>query len=62
MKAASAFFAAELDEVEIATAEWVDWFNHRHLYEYCGDIPPAELETAYYAQNNLTPLAKVSHQ
>jgi putative transposase len=36
-----------VDEVEIATAEWVDWFNHRRLYEYCGDIPPAELETAY---------------
>lgn len=39
-----------VDEVEIATAEWVDWFNHRRLYEYCGDIPPAELEAAYYAQ------------
>ncbi len=35
---------------EIATAEWVDWFNHRRLYEYCGDIPPADLEAAYYAQ------------
>ncbi|MGI4894261.1 MAG: IS3 family transposase [Janthinobacterium lividum] len=40
-----------LDAVEITTAEWVDWFNHRRLYEYCGDIPPADLETAYYAQN-----------
>ena len=40
-----------VDDVEIATAEWVDWFNHRRLYEYCGDIPPAELETAYYAQH-----------
>ena len=39
-----------LDALEIATAEWVDWFNHRRLYEYCGDVPPAELETAYYAQ------------
>jgi putative transposase len=38
------------EEVELATAEWVDWFNHRRLYEYCGDIPPVELETAYYAQ------------
>jgi putative transposase len=44
-----------LDEVEYATAEWVDWFNHRRLYQYCGDIPPAELEAAYYAQTNLTP-------
>jgi putative transposase len=40
-----------VDDVEIATAEWVDWFNHRRLYEYCGDIPPAELEAAYYAQH-----------
>jgi putative transposase len=39
-----------IDEVELATAEWVDWFNHRRLYEYCGDIPPVDLEAAYYAQ------------
>ena len=26
-------------------------FNHRRLYEACGDIPPAELEAAYYSQN-----------
>lgn len=50
------------DEVEFATAEWADWFNHRRLYEYCGDIPPAELEAAYYAQTSLTPPAEVSHQ
>jgi putative transposase len=40
-----------IEDVEVATAQWVDWFNHRRLYEYCGDIPPAELEAAYYAQN-----------
>jgi putative transposase len=40
-----------VDDVEITTAEWVDWFDHRRLYEYCGDIPPAELEAAYYAQH-----------
>jgi transposase-like protein len=39
-----------IDQVEVATAEWVDWFNHRRLYEYCGDIPPAEMEAAHYAQ------------
>ena len=38
-----------LDAVEFATAEWVDWFNHRRLYEYCGDIPPVEAERLYYA-------------
>jgi transposase InsO family protein len=39
------------EQVELATLEYVDWFNHRRLYEACGDIPPAELETAYYRQN-----------
>ena len=40
-----------IEEVELATAEWVHWFNLRRLYEYCGDIPPVELETAYYDQH-----------
>jgi putative transposase len=40
-----------IEELELATAEWVDWYNHRRLYEYCGDIPPADLETAYYVQH-----------
>jgi putative transposase len=39
-----------VDEVEYATAKWVDWFNNHRLYEYCGDIPPVELENAYYAR------------
>ena len=38
-------------QVELATLRYVDWFNHRRLYETCGDIPPAELEDAYYRQN-----------
>ena len=37
-----------VEQVEIATLEYVDWFNHRRLYEACGDIPPAELEAAHY--------------
>jgi putative transposase len=39
------------EQVELATLEYVDWFNCRRLYEACGDIPPAELEAAYYRQN-----------
>jgi putative transposase len=39
------------DQVELATLDYVDWFNHRRLFETCGDIPPAELETARYRQN-----------
>ena len=37
-----------VDHVEHATAEWVDWFNTTRLFEYCGDLPPIELENAYY--------------
>jgi len=39
------------DQVELATLEYVNWYNQRRLFETCGDIPPAELETAYYRQN-----------
>jgi len=41
------------EQVEIATLEYVDWFNHRRLYEACGDIPPAELEPAYSHNSDL---------
>jgi len=37
-----------IEEVEFATLEWVDWFNHRRLLEPIGDVPPAEFEAMYY--------------
>ena len=37
-----------LDAVEIATLEWVDWFNNRRLFEAIGNIPPAEAEANHY--------------
>ncbi|GAB2836485.1 integrase core domain-containing protein [Actinocorallia aurea] len=37
-----------LSHVELATAEWVDWYNHRRLHGEIGHIPPAEYETNYY--------------
>ena len=40
-----------IEEVELATAKWVHWFNHHRLYQYCGDIPPAEMEAAHYAHH-----------
>jgi len=40
-----------LDDVEIATMEWVDWFNNRRLHTELGDIPPAEHEANHYRQN-----------
>jgi len=39
-----------LDDVEYATLERVDWFNNRRLLESIGDVPPAEFEQAYYEQ------------
>ena len=36
-----------VESVEYATLEWVDWFNNRRLLEPIGDIPPAESEQAY---------------
>ena len=39
-----------LDDVELATLEYVDWFNHRRLHSHCGDIPPVEFENDYYRQ------------
>ena len=40
----------DLEAVEFATLEWVDWFNHRRLLETNGYVPPAELEASYYCQ------------
>jgi putative transposase len=39
-----------LQAIEMATLEWVDWFNNRRLLGPIGDIPPAEAEAAYYEQ------------
>lgn len=34
-----------LADIELATAEWVDWFNNQRLHTAIGDIPPHEHET-----------------
>ncbi|WP_153116998.1 IS3 family transposase [Rhodocyclus tenuis] len=36
------------ESVELATLEWVSWFNHHRLLEPIGYIPPAEAEALYY--------------
>jgi putative transposase len=36
--------------VELATLEWVAWFNHHRLLEPIGYIPPAEAEANYWRQ------------
>jgi putative transposase len=39
-----------LEQVELATAEWVDWWNHTRLHSAIGDVPPAEFEALYHHQ------------
>lgn len=38
------------EALELATLEWVAWFNHHRLLEPIGYIPPAEAEANYYRQ------------
>jgi putative transposase len=43
-----------VDDVMLATLEWVDWYNTERLHSACGYIPPKEYEETYYArQQNL---------
>ena len=36
------------EDLELATLEWVDWFNHRRLYGVLGYVPPAEYEASWH--------------
>lgn len=38
--------------VELATLEWVAWYNHQRLLGTIGYIPPAEAEKNFYQQQN----------
>jgi putative transposase len=37
-----------IEQVELATARWVDFWNTRRLHSARGDVPPAEFEAAYH--------------
>lgn len=39
-----------LEAVELATLDWVNWFNHKRLLGPIGYKPPAEAEADYYRQ------------
>ena len=43
----------KMQDLEIATLGWVDWFNNRRLLGPIGNIPPAEAEENFYAQRNV---------
>lgn len=38
-------------QVELATLEWVDWYNHRRLHSACDRLPPIEFEQTRQRQN-----------
>ena len=40
-----------VDDLELATLDWVDWFNTTRLHSSIGDVPPIEYEPDYYRQN-----------
>lgn len=39
------------EQLELATARWVEWYNNRRLHSSIGDVPPAEFEATYYANS-----------
>ena len=43
-----------VDQVELATAAWVAWWNAERLHSACGDIPPVEFEAAYHSRLQAT--------
>jgi putative transposase len=45
-----------VEQVELATARWVAWWNAQRLHGACGDVPPAESEAAYRERQE-TPIA-----
>ncbi|MEU1037008.1 IS3 family transposase, partial [Streptomyces mirabilis] len=46
--------------VEVAVAEYIDWFNQRRLHGELGHVTPAEHEAAYYAAEPHKSLQKTS--
>jgi putative transposase len=40
-----------VDDVELGTLGWVDWFNTRRLHSACGHVPPIEHEKTHYRHN-----------
>jgi putative transposase len=50
------------EAVELATLEWVSWFNHHRLLEPIGYIPPAEAEANYWRQQKQTSTTTKSAQ
>jgi len=46
-----------VDDVEYATLNWVEWFNNRRLFGPIGHVPPIEYEEAYYRRQETLAVA-----
>ena len=46
-----------VNDVELATLEWVDWFNKKRLHSAIGYVSPFEFEKRYYDNLNLLGIA-----
>jgi len=45
------------EQLELATARWVEWYNQRRLHSSIGDVPPAEFEATYYRERAASAVA-----
>lgn len=51
-----------IDDLELAVAEYLDWFNHRRLHGEIGLVPPVELEKEHYRHKPVTTTVAASVQ
>ena len=51
-----------IDDLEIAVAEYIDWFNHRRLHGEIGLVPPVEFEDDHYRHNTTSTTVGASVQ
>lgn len=51
-----------INDLEIAVAEYIDWFNMRRLHGQIGTIPPVEKENTYYSTRPQPAAAELANQ
>jgi putative transposase len=49
-----------LDDLEMATVEYIDWYNNRRLHGELGHVPPAEHEALHAMTHPITAPLKTS--
>lgn len=49
-----------IEQVELATLGWVDWFNNRHLLDPIGHDPPEVGHHPFFSKNSASQSSSVS--